>query len=49
MKIRRLFVIGMIFALAMGFESKAVPVFNAPAVRVQPNGDTLRCLLTGDE
>ena len=49
MKIRRLFVIGMIFALAMGFESKAAPVFNAPAVRVQPNGDTLRCLLTGDE
>ncbi len=49
MKIRRLFVIGMIFALAIGFESKAAPVFNAPAVRVQPNGDTLRCLLTGDE
>ncbi|MBP5190822.1 MAG: M6 family metalloprotease domain-containing protein [Bacteroidales bacterium] len=27
----------------------AAPIFNAPAVRIQPNGDTLHCLLSGDE
>lgn len=27
----------------------SAPVFNAPAVRIQPNGDTLHCYLSGDE
>lgn len=27
----------------------AAPIWNAPALRLQPNGDTLRCLLSGDE
>lgn len=27
----------------------AAPVFNAPAIRIQPNGDTLHCLISGDE
>ena len=29
--------------------ANSAPVFNAPAVRLQPNGDTLHCLLSGDE
>lgn len=28
---------------------KAAPVWNMPAIRIQPNGDTLRCFVTGDE
>ena len=27
----------------------AAPVFNMPAVRLQPNGDTLHCFVSGDE
>ena len=41
----------ILFALFLFFSTVAMtaPVFNAPAVRIQPNGDTLRCLLSGDE
>lgn len=28
---------------------QAAPVWNMPAIRIQPNGDTLRCFVTGDE
>lgn len=41
------------FFFLMAFASAtnlfAAPIHNAPAVRIQPNGDTLFCLLSGDE
>ena len=49
MNYRKLFIISLVLGLALGLESKAAPIFNAPAVRIQPNGDTLHCLLSGDE
>lgn len=39
----------LFFALMSAFAVYAAPVFNAPAIRLQPNGDTLHCLLSGDE
>lgn len=35
--------------LALAFSSNAINVHNMPIVRIQPNGDTLRCYVTGDE
>ena len=48
MNIKRLLLFAVCFS-AMVSVSFAAPVWNAPAVRIQPNGDTLRCLLSGDE
>ena len=39
----------LILLLGVAYNAFAAPVFNAPAIRVQPNGDTLYCFLTGDE
>ena len=39
----------LIFLAAVAFCASAAPVKNMPAVRVQPNGDTLRCFVSGDE
>ena len=36
-------------ALFISASLQAAPVFNMPVIRIQPNGDTLRCLLSGDE
>lgn len=41
--------ITLVLFAAMAFFAAAAPVKNMPAVRVQPNGDTLRCLVSGDE
>lgn len=38
-----------LFACMMALTTLAAPVKNMPAVRIQPNGDTLRCFVTGDE
>ena len=43
---KRLFILVLMMAAYGCF---AAPVWNAPAFRVQPNGDTLHCLLSGDE
>ena len=39
----------LLSALLFGIECFAAPIWNAPAFRIQPNGDTLHCLLSGDE
>lgn len=38
-----------IVVLACCNSIQAAPVWNMPAIRIQPNGDTLRCFVTGDE
>lgn len=38
-----------IITLACCNNIQAAPVWNMPAIRIQPNGDTLRCFVTGDE
>lgn len=35
--------------LLMAATAMAMPVTNMPAMRIQPNGDTLRCWVSGDE
>lgn len=39
----------LIALIVFAFQCAAAPIFNAPTYRIQPNGDTLRCLLSGDE
>ncbi|MBQ6238552.1 MAG: M6 family metalloprotease domain-containing protein [Bacteroidales bacterium] len=41
--------ISLLLSFSFVLTATAAPIFNAPAVRLQPNGDTLRCLLSGDE
>ncbi len=43
---KKIFLLALI---AIAFQCAAAPIFKAPAIRIQPNGDTLRCLLSGDE
>ena len=38
----------LLFA-ALALCATAAPVKNMPVVRLQPNGDTLRCFVSGDE
>ena len=35
--------------MALTATINAAPVWNMPAIRIQPNGDTLRCFVSGDE
>lgn len=49
MKIKKIISVFLFLFVILSGSSKAAPVFNAPAVRLQPNGDTLHCLLSGDE
>ena len=44
---KKLITLALFAVLALG--AAAAPVKNMPAVRLQPNGDTLRCLVSGDE
>ena len=39
----------LVLFAALALTAAAAPVKNMPAVRLQPNGDTLRCLVSGDE
>jgi M6 family metalloprotease-like protein len=46
---RRSLVVGLSIYLLLSFSSMAAPVYNLPVLRIQPNGDTLRCFVSGDE
>lgn len=35
--------------IMVAFNAMSAPTWNMPAMRIQPNGDTLRCLVSGDE
>ena len=39
----------MLVLMMLGAAAMAAPVTNMPVLRVQPNGDTLRCWVSGDE
>ena len=39
----------MLVLMMLGAAAMAAPVTNMPVMRVQPNGDTLRCWVSGDE
>ena len=39
----------LLFLTGNIFNAHSAPIFNAPAIRIQPNGDTLKCFLSGDE
>jgi len=39
----------MLLSFSFVLTATAAPIFNAPTMRLQPNGDTLHCLLSGDE
>ncbi|MBO4307934.1 MAG: M6 family metalloprotease domain-containing protein [Bacteroidales bacterium] len=49
MNIKKLSITFILAIISLFSISNAAPIFNAPAIRIQPNGDTLHCLLSGDE
>lgn len=49
MNIKKLSITFILAIISLFSISNAAPIFNAPTVRIQPNGDTLHCLLSGDE
>jgi M6 family metalloprotease-like protein len=49
MNIKKIFTFCIVCNFVLSAICFAAPVFNAPTVRIQPNGDTLHCLLSGDE
>ena len=42
-------ILTLLVLMMLGAAAMAAPVTNMPVLRVQPNGDTLRCWVSGDE